>query len=82
MDKSLTRDVFVLSWLQGGDLLCGEQVSAPSPLLLQWVKTEHALVMLFNNGTLQVLTKQVQSKESPARHFLSLHVVPFYPPRR
>uniref|UniRef100_H3DCR5 Serine/threonine-protein kinase PLK n=1 Tax=Tetraodon nigroviridis TaxID=99883 RepID=H3DCR5_TETNG len=40
--------------MEGGDLLCGDQVSGPPPLLLQWVKTEHALVMLFNNGTLQV----------------------------
>lgn len=40
---------------QGGDLLCEEHVTGPPPLLLQWVKTEHALVMLFNNGTLQVL---------------------------
>lgn len=53
--------VCVFSLLQGGDLLCGEQVSGPPPLLLQWVKTEHALVMLFNNGTLQVFTEhQVQ----------------------
>lgn len=34
--------------------MCEEQVSGPPPLLLQWVKTDHALVMLFNNGTLQV----------------------------
>lgn len=40
--------------LQGGDLLCEEHITGPPPLLLQWVKTEHALVMLFNNGTLQV----------------------------
>lgn len=39
---------------QGGDLHCEEQASALPPLLLQWVKTDHALVMLFNNGTLQV----------------------------
>lgn len=40
--------------MEGGDLHCEEQVSGPPPLLLQWVKTDHALVMLFNNGTLQV----------------------------
>uniref|UniRef100_A0A671X973 Serine/threonine-protein kinase PLK3 n=1 Tax=Sparus aurata TaxID=8175 RepID=A0A671X973_SPAAU len=40
--------------MEGGDLMCEEQVSGPPPLLLQWVKTDHALVMLFNNGTLQV----------------------------
>ncbi|MFT7801656.1 serine/threonine-protein kinase PLK3-like [Arapaima gigas] len=37
----------------GGDLHFVDH-TAPSPLLLQWVKTDHALVMLFNNGTLQV----------------------------
>ncbi|XP_074544955.1 serine/threonine-protein kinase PLK3 [Halichoeres trimaculatus] len=40
--------------MEGGDLQCEEQVTGPPPLLLQWVKTDHALVMLFNNGTLQV----------------------------
>nr|XP_020451431.1 serine/threonine-protein kinase PLK3 [Monopterus albus] len=40
--------------MEGGDLHCEDQVSAAPPLLLQWVKTDHALVMLFNNGTLQV----------------------------
>uniref|UniRef100_A0A7N5ZUX6 polo kinase n=1 Tax=Anabas testudineus TaxID=64144 RepID=A0A7N5ZUX6_ANATE len=40
--------------MEGGDLHCEEQVSGVPPLLLQWVKTDHALVMLFNNGTLQV----------------------------
>uniref|UniRef100_A0A8C4ZWU5 Serine/threonine-protein kinase PLK n=1 Tax=Gadus morhua TaxID=8049 RepID=A0A8C4ZWU5_GADMO len=41
--------------MEGGDLHCEDQASSsPPPLLLQWVKTDHALVMLFNNGTLQV----------------------------
>ncbi|XP_071982866.1 serine/threonine-protein kinase PLK3 isoform X1 [Engystomops pustulosus] len=43
--------------MKGGDLPCqNEGVRPPPPLLLllQWVKTEHALLMLFNNGTLQV----------------------------
>ncbi|XP_019965845.1 serine/threonine-protein kinase PLK3 [Paralichthys olivaceus] len=40
--------------MEGGDVHCDEQVSVAPPLLLQWVKTDHALVMLFNNGTLQV----------------------------
>uniref|UniRef100_A0A1A8F740 Serine/threonine-protein kinase PLK n=1 Tax=Nothobranchius korthausae TaxID=1143690 RepID=A0A1A8F740_9TELE len=40
--------------MEGGDLHCEDQVSGSPPLLLQWVKTDHALVMLFNNGTLQV----------------------------
>lgn len=42
-------------FLQGGDLGCDEQPSPTDcPLLLQWMKTDHALVMLFNNGSLQV----------------------------
>lgn len=63
---------FLRSLFQGGDLLCGDQVSGPPPLLLQWVKTEHALVMLFNNGTLQVFTKhQAKAKNSlPSVSFL------------
>ncbi|KAG9463729.1 hypothetical protein GDO78_021213 [Eleutherodactylus coqui] len=42
--------------MKGGDLPCQDEGSPPPPLLLllQWVKTEHALLMLFNNGTLQV----------------------------
>ncbi|XP_073447502.1 serine/threonine-protein kinase PLK3-like [Aquarana catesbeiana] len=40
--------------MKGGDLPCYEEGSQPLLLLLQWVKTEHALLMLFNNGTLQV----------------------------
>ncbi|XP_053325227.1 serine/threonine-protein kinase PLK3 [Spea bombifrons] len=40
--------------MKGGDLPCQEEGTKPLLLLLQWVKTEHALLMLFNNGTLQV----------------------------
>ncbi|XP_063795519.1 serine/threonine-protein kinase PLK3 [Pseudophryne corroboree] len=40
--------------MKGGDLPCHDEGSQPLLLLLQWVKTEHALLMLFNNGTLQV----------------------------
>ncbi|XP_037538191.1 serine/threonine-protein kinase PLK3 [Nematolebias whitei] len=40
--------------MEGADLHCEEQFSGSPPLLLQWVKTDHALVMLFNTGTLQV----------------------------
>uniref|UniRef100_A0A3Q1BDH2 Serine/threonine-protein kinase PLK n=1 Tax=Amphiprion ocellaris TaxID=80972 RepID=A0A3Q1BDH2_AMPOC len=45
--------------MEGGDLHCEDHVSGPPPLLLQWVKTDHALVMLFNNGTLQVRIIQI-----------------------
>ncbi|XP_046708507.1 serine/threonine-protein kinase PLK3 isoform X2 [Silurus meridionalis] len=41
--------------MEGGDLGCDDQPSPTDcPLLLQWMKTDHALVMLFNNGSLQV----------------------------
>ncbi|OCT82673.1 serine/threonine-protein kinase PLK3 [Xenopus laevis] len=40
--------------MKGGDLPCHEEGSQTPLLLLQWVKTEHALLMLFSNGTLQV----------------------------
>uniref|UniRef100_H3A2R9 Serine/threonine-protein kinase PLK3 n=2 Tax=Latimeria chalumnae TaxID=7897 RepID=H3A2R9_LATCH len=40
--------------MQGGDLPSTE-VQGQSPLfLLQWVKNDHALLMLFSNGTLQI----------------------------
>ncbi|XP_033861833.1 serine/threonine-protein kinase PLK3-like [Acipenser ruthenus] len=40
--------------MEGGDIQCREDKLSSSLLLLQWVKTDHALVMLFSNGTLQV----------------------------
>ncbi|XP_063283781.1 serine/threonine-protein kinase PLK3 isoform X2 [Pelobates fuscus] len=40
--------------MKGGDLPCQDEGTLPLLLLLQWVKTEHALLMLFSNGTLQV----------------------------
>ncbi|XP_023654437.1 serine/threonine-protein kinase PLK3 isoform X2 [Paramormyrops kingsleyae] len=54
--------------MEGGDLPCIDHTLL-SPLLLQWVKTDHALVMLFNNGTVQVNfytdhTKIILSKSS------------------
>ncbi|XP_063074996.1 serine/threonine-protein kinase PLK3 isoform X1 [Engraulis encrasicolus] len=41
--------------MEGGDVP-DEDLPPPSesPVLLQWVKTDHALVMFFNNGTVQV----------------------------
>ncbi|OWK04627.1 PLK3 [Cervus elaphus hippelaphus] len=39
----------------GGDLPSVEEVDVPvPPLLLQWVKTDQALLMLFSDGTIQV----------------------------
>ncbi|KAJ3594317.1 hypothetical protein NHX12_003624 [Muraenolepis orangiensis] len=63
--------------MEGGDLHCEDQASStPPPLLLQWVKTDHALVMLFNNGTLQVNfytdhTKVILCKSSDGSHLLT-----------
>ncbi|XP_015228723.1 PREDICTED: serine/threonine-protein kinase PLK3 [Cyprinodon variegatus] len=62
--------------MEGGDLPCEEHSSGPPPLLLQWVKTDHALVMLFNNGTLQVNfytdhTKIILSKSSDDAYLLT-----------
>lgn len=40
---------------QGGDLPSVEEAEVPAPpLLLQWVKTDQALLMLFSDGTVQV----------------------------
>lgn len=42
---------------QGGDLPSVEELEVPAPpLLLQWVKTDQALLMLFSDGTVQVRT--------------------------
>ncbi|XP_062259728.1 serine/threonine-protein kinase PLK3 [Platichthys flesus] len=62
--------------MEGGDLHCDEQASVAPPLLLQWVKTDHALVMLFNNGTLQVNfytdhTKIILCKSSDESYLLT-----------
>uniref|UniRef100_UPI00398ED7F9 serine/threonine-protein kinase PLK3 n=1 Tax=Pristiophorus japonicus TaxID=55135 RepID=UPI00398ED7F9 len=42
--------------MEGGDMprTFLEDCQDPSLFLLQWVKTDHSLLMLFNNGTLQV----------------------------
>uniref|UniRef100_A0A8C6D3A0 Serine/threonine-protein kinase PLK n=1 Tax=Moschus moschiferus TaxID=68415 RepID=A0A8C6D3A0_MOSMO len=41
--------------MKGGDLPSVEEVEVPvPPLLLQWVKTDQALLMLFSDGTIQV----------------------------
>uniref|UniRef100_A0A8D0L3H2 polo kinase n=1 Tax=Sphenodon punctatus TaxID=8508 RepID=A0A8D0L3H2_SPHPU len=40
--------------MKGGDLPSIDEPGQPALLLLQWVKTDQALLMLFSNGTLQV----------------------------
>ncbi|XP_056671220.1 serine/threonine-protein kinase PLK3 [Monodelphis domestica] len=40
--------------MKGGDLPSVDETEGPSPLLLQWVKTDQALLLLFSDGTVQV----------------------------
>uniref|UniRef100_A0A8C9KTQ9 Serine/threonine-protein kinase PLK3 n=1 Tax=Serinus canaria TaxID=9135 RepID=A0A8C9KTQ9_SERCA len=40
--------------MKGGDLPSIDDLGQPAMLLLQWVKTDQALLMLFSSGTLQV----------------------------
>lgn len=63
--------------MKGGDLPSIEEVGRVPLLLLQWVKTDHALLMLFSNGTLQVNfyndhTKIILSK--PEESFLLTYI--------
>lgn len=44
----------VLFSLQGGDLPNVTDISKPRLYLLQWLKSDRALMMLFNDGTFQV----------------------------
>ncbi|KAG7456961.1 hypothetical protein MATL_G00241460 [Megalops atlanticus] len=62
--------------MEGGDIHCADPAPSSSPLLLQWVKTDHALVMLFSNGTLQVNfytdhTKIILCKSSDSSYLLT-----------
>uniref|UniRef100_A0A673GD69 polo kinase n=1 Tax=Sinocyclocheilus rhinocerous TaxID=307959 RepID=A0A673GD69_9TELE len=63
--------------MEGGDVNCEAQPPpSSSPLLLQWIKTDHALVMLFDNRTLQVNfytdhTKIILSKTSDSSYLLT-----------
>uniref|UniRef100_A0A8C8SNV8 Serine/threonine-protein kinase PLK n=1 Tax=Pelusios castaneus TaxID=367368 RepID=A0A8C8SNV8_9SAUR len=57
--------------MKGGDLPSMDEMAYPTLLLLQWVKTDQALLMLFSNGTIQVNfyndhTKLILSKPDPA----------------
>lgn len=49
-DQGLTRPFLP----KGGDLPSIDDLGQPALLLLQWVKTDQALLMLFSSGTLQV----------------------------
>ncbi|KAG5272280.1 hypothetical protein AALO_G00163670 [Alosa alosa] len=61
--------------MDGGNLSKGTDVSKPSLYLLQWLKSDRALMMLFNDGTFQVNfyhdhTKIILCREGKA-HLLS-----------
>lgn len=69
----LTKQMIIVSYfanymednlMDGGDLprTFLEDCQDPSLFLLQWVKTDHSLLMLFNNGTLQVNFYQDHTK--------------------
>uniref|UniRef100_A0A8C2J0E7 polo kinase n=1 Tax=Cyprinus carpio TaxID=7962 RepID=A0A8C2J0E7_CYPCA len=63
--------------MEGGDVNCEDQPPpSSSPLLLQWIKTDHALVMLFDNRTIQVNfytdhTKIILCKTSDSSYLLT-----------
>ncbi|KAM9000536.1 serine/threonine-protein kinase PLK3 isoform X2 [Sarcophilus harrisii] len=40
--------------MKGGDLPSMDETESPAPLLLQWFKTDQALLLLFSDGTVQV----------------------------
>ncbi|KAG9334741.1 hypothetical protein JZ751_006578 [Albula glossodonta] len=48
--------------MDGGDLVRVEDTSAPQLYLLQWLKSDRALMMLFNDGTFQVNFYQDHTK--------------------
>ncbi|KAI1900144.1 hypothetical protein AGOR_G00046990 [Albula goreensis] len=48
--------------MDGGDLVRVEDASAPQLYLLQWLKSDRALMMLFNDGTFQVNFYQDHTK--------------------
>lgn len=54
---SLKLDVVVvLLLIQGGDMVSMTDTHMPRLYLLQWLKSDRALLMLFNDGTFQVNT--------------------------
>lgn len=58
-------------WLllsQGGDLGSMTDAHMPRLYLLQWLKSDRALMMLFNDGTFQVNTHSITGKTAVAGH--------------
>lgn len=52
---------------KGGDLPSTDDLGQPALLLLQWVKTDQALLMLFSSGTLQVCVGHSGDAQTPVR---------------
>lgn len=50
---------------KGGDLPSIDDLGQPALLLLQWVKTDQALLMLFSSGTLQVYVGHSGDAQTP-----------------
>lgn len=48
---------------QGGDLGSMTDAHMPRLYLLQWLKSDRALMMLFNDGTFQVNTRGEKKKQ-------------------
>lgn len=54
---------------QGGDLGSMTDANMPRLYLLQWLKSDRALMMLFNDGTFQVNTcTEFSSNNTPVSH--------------
>ena len=57
--------MFLLLPSQGGDLVSATDTHMSRLYLLQWLKSDRALMMLFNDGTFQVRKKK---KSQPHLH--------------
>jgi len=53
---------------QGGDLGTITDAHMPRLYLLQWLKSDRALMMLFNNGTFQVNTSTIIGNIAVVEH--------------
>lgn len=56
---------YVIFFLKGGDLPSVTDICRPRLYLLQWLKSDKALMMLFNDGTFQVCISHYLSAMSP-----------------
>ena len=63
---------------KGGDVTSATEDQMPKIYLLQWLKSDRALMMLFNNGTFQVNTLPtiIQRKHGLQSHTVDLYWLP------